>query len=78
MQPITSGDQISRSCPAVPSPSMNESTMLIAKIRVPAKRTAALSHSIRRGSRAHQRQPRPGSVPSPASRGLLIACRSEA
>ena len=62
----------SRPCPATrrgdprrpaPSSSMNESTRLIAKTSVPAKRTTALSHASRRGSRDHQRQ-RAGADPA--------------
>jgi len=53
---------------------MNESTRLIAKTIVPAKRTAALNQASRRGSRSHQRQG-PGAAPPS---GSLMTWTSEA
>ena len=75
-QPMMSGDQTSRSSSTALRPSMNESTRLIAKTIVPAKRTAALSQASRRGSRDHQRH-RAGATP-PGSSGSLITWTSEA
>ena len=55
-QPTMSGAQISRlSCLAV-SPCMNESARFTPNTIVPATSTAALTHSTRPGSHAHQRQ----------------------
>ena len=74
-----SGDQTSRSSVTAPSPSMNESTMLIAKTIVPKKRTKELIHSMRPGSLAHQCHSLGSSRPSsPTSRGPLTACRTVA
>ncbi len=71
-----SGDQTSRSSAVALSPSMNESTRLIAKTIVPAKRIAVLSQATRPGSFDHQRQ-RAGSSP-PGSSGSLTTWTSEA
>ena len=73
-----SGDQTRRSSAAAPSPSMNESTRLIAKTRVPKKRTTALIHSMRSRLAAHQRHGRAAGAPScPTSRGPLTTCSTD-
>jgi hypothetical protein len=55
---------------------MSESTRLIAKTRVPAKRTRALSQASRRGSGAHHLQ-RAGANP-PGRSGSFVTWTSEA
>jgi hypothetical protein len=74
-QPIMSGDQTRRSKAAGVSSWIKESTRLIAKTIMPAKRTTVLNHCTRRGSRDHQRQRAGGAS---GELGSLTTCSTEA